>query len=162
MLDFGFKQSKWRFKILPIFVYVRSLSLARLWWRTVSTSSLPPLLSKRWRPGTHSSSSTLPGKSSDFPLEFYLYPGCRGNIRHVLFSWIGHQFFFMNCASEMASCFNQFCGSGSGSELILKVRIRIQVGKNDPKKVKKSELMYRLMCCSLLLAEGFTSSLDVL
>jgi hypothetical protein len=49
-------------------------------------------------------------------------------------------------------CYRQGFGSGSA----YKLRIRIQEGKNDPKKLKKGENFY------LLRAEGFSCSLGVL
>jgi hypothetical protein len=49
-------------------------------------------------------------------------------------------------------CYRQGFRSGSA----YKLRIRIQEGKNDPKKLKKGENFY------LLRAEGFSCSLGVL
>ncbi len=47
-------------------------------------------------------------KKVDFPLEFYLYHGCRGNIGHVLFVWIVNQFFLLNCASKLTDSTSAF------------------------------------------------------
>jgi hypothetical protein len=54
-------------------------------------------------------------------------------------------------------------GSGSGSAFKLWIRIRIQEGKNDPQKYKKSRIfMFLSTGCSFLRDEGFSCSLGVL
>ncbi len=54
-------------------------------------------------------------------------------------------------------------GSGSGSAYKLLIRIRIQEGKNGPKKERKKDriLIFWNAGCSLLRAEGFSCSLGV-
>ncbi len=58
---------------------------------------------------------------------------------------------------RIGSGFNQVSGSGFG------IRIRIQEGKNDPQKYKKVKIScLKSAECSLLRAEGFSCSFDVL
>jgi hypothetical protein len=62
---------------------------------------------------------------------------------------------------RIGSGFNEVLGSVSGSGFAIRMRIRIQEGTYDPEK-KLRNFIFRTAGCSLLRAEGFSCSLDVL